>query len=575
VLPVQPTDVLAQLQRVVHFTFISNPGLIPRDFEAAGLAAIDADAARLAATGSPHPSRGAGSNAWAIAPHRTVGGNAMLLANPHLPWRGLFTQFEAQLQSPDVDTYGAVFVGIPFLGITFNDRLGWTHTVNTYDGADLYLLALDGDGYLLDGETVEFEARTELMKIRRDGEAPRDEWLTVRSSVHGPVVGENLEEAVALRVAGLDASQLPRQVWDMMKARDMEEFEDALSLLQLPMFTTIYADVDGNILHVFNGQVPKRSSGDFTYWQGLVPGGTRSTLWDVVHTYEELPRVANPESGWLQNANDPPWTTTFPRVVRPDEFPTYMAPRTMAFRPQRSARMLGADDQISFEELLQYKHSTRVELADRLLDELIPLARTRGSPMARDAADVLQRWDRRAEADSRGAVLCLSWAQELSRRSEGFDRIFAVGWNADRPLDTPSGLANPDVAVSALEAAAVSVQDRYGQLTVAFGDVYRIQRDDLDLPGNGFADPAGVFRAAWYSDRGDGLYRIMGGDSYVAAIEFSEPVRAMALVAYGNASQPGSSHRTDQLRFFAGKELRPVWRTRREIEAHLEERTVF
>ena len=129
--------------------------------------------------------------------------------------------------------------------------------------------------------------------------------------------------------------------------------------------------------------------------------------------------------------------------------------------------------------------------------------------------------------------------------------------------------------MSALEAAAAGVRDRYGQLAVAFGDVYRLQRDDLDLPGNGFADPVGVFRVAWYRDQGDGRFEIMGGDSYVAAVEFSDPVHAMALVGYGNASQPDSHHRTDQLRFFSGKELRPVWRTRAEIEAHLEDRTVF
>jgi len=61
----------------------------------------------------------------------------------------------------------------------------------------------------------------------------------------------------------------------------------------------------------------------------------------------------------------------------------------------------------------------------------------------------------------------------------------------------------------------------------------------------------------------------------VAAIEFSAPLRAQALIGYGNASQPGSPHRTDQLELFARKQLRPVWRTRKEIEAHLEERLVL
>ena len=73
----------------------------------------------------------------------------------------------------------------------------------------------------------------------------------------------------------------------------------------------------------------------------------------------------------------------------------------------------------------------------------------------------------------------------------------------------------------------------------------------------------------------DGRFRASGGDSFVTAIEFSSPLRANVLMVYGNASQPGSRHLTDQLPLFPRKELRPVWRTRPEIEAHLESRDAF
>jgi len=58
--------------------------------------------------------------------------------------------------------------------------------------------------------------------------------------------------------------------------------------------------------------------------------------------------VLDPASGWLQNANDPPWTTTFPLALDPDDYPPYMAPRgPMNFRAQRSAQMLSEDEQLS------------------------------------------------------------------------------------------------------------------------------------------------------------------------------------------------------------------------------------
>ena len=43
-----------------------------------------------------------------------------------------------------VTLYGAAIIGSPVINIAFNDHLGWTHTVNTQDGEDLYELALDG-----------------------------------------------------------------------------------------------------------------------------------------------------------------------------------------------------------------------------------------------------------------------------------------------------------------------------------------------------------------------------------------------------------------------------------------------
>ena len=44
-------------------------------------------------------------------------------------------------------------------------------------------------------------------------------------------------------------------------------------------------------------------------------------------------------------------------------------------------------------------------------------------------------------------------------------------------------------------------------------------------------------------------------------------------MTYGNASQPNSPHLGDQLQLAARGELRPAWRTRADIEAHLEMRT--
>ena len=153
--------------------------------------------------------------------------------------------------------------------------------------------------------------------------------------------------------------------------------------------------------------------------------------------------------------------------------------------------------------------------------------------------------------------------------------MFAIPWDQNSPLATPDGLANPASAVAALEVAATQVEAAYGRLDVPWGNVFRLRVGDLDLPANGGVGKLGIFRMLWFTPSEDQRFEVAGGDSYVAAIEFSNPVRAMALISYGNSTQPGLLNQGEQLKLFASKQLRPIWRSRQEIEAHLDSHEVL
>lgn len=55
----------------------------------------------------------------------------------------------------------------------------------------------------------------------------------------------------------------------------------------------------------------------------------------------------------------------------------------------------------------------------------------------------------------------------------------------------------------------------------------------------------GIFRTLDFAPEANGQFQGVAGDFYVAAIEFSNPVRAMVFTSYGNASQAGSPHISD------------------------------
>ena len=506
-----------------------------------------------------------GSNAYAIGSSRSASGNAMLVQNPHLPWESEFLFWESNLNLNGKNMYGSTLVGLPGIAIGFNENLGWSHTNNTIDNTDTYELQMKDGGYLMDGEVKQFDGGSKTIKIKQEDGSLVEQEFPVLNTDFGPVVNQKGDKVLALRLAGLQSSNMILQWWKMINSNNFSEFEASLKMMQIPFFNVIYADKEDNIFYMFNGQIPKRSQDAWSYWNRVIPGGKSEDIWSETHSYEELPKFKNPVNGWLQNANDPPWTSTIPMTLNPDDFPGYMAPQYMSYRPQRSARMMIEDESITFDELVDYKLSTRLEFADRILDDLFKAVDASDSEKAKEAKVVLENWDRESNADSKGMLLFYSWARKFGvNRSSNYSEK----WSMEKPNTTPDGLANPEAAVKLLEEVAIGVETTFGSLDTPWGDYYRINYNGKNLPGNGIDGSMGVFRVAWPGSADENNMYIGGGDSWVGIIEFDEQVKAKVLLSYGNATQKDSPHNGDQLELFSKKELRDAWFTEEAIKAN-------
>ncbi len=542
VLPVTSTDVLAHTIRITSLEFVAAEDIVAS-----------------ARSGS------AGSNAIAIAPSKSASKKSMLIINPHLPWSDFFTWFEANLNTSGFNVYGICLVGTPSVTMGFNDNLGWAYTVNPLDASDRYELTLAGDGYILDGKTVPFDTKTAVLKIRQKDGTLLDHPVTFKYSMHGPVVAENESKAYAVRIAGFENPAILEEYHRMAEARNFNEFESALKMMQSTMFNVIYADRDGNIFYLFNGNIPVRKTGDFAFWRGTIDGTKSTLIWDSIHPYADLPKILNPDAGFIQNCNDPPWNCTFPSVLKPEDYPPYMAPRGILLRPQRALNMIKDKSSVTFGELTDIKLNTGMESAYRFLDDLIIAVGKYPDSLSLAAVKVLKAWDKKTEVSSRGAVLFANWWDKV--RSD----MFEIHWDPEHPASTPDGISDPKRAADMLHAAALEVIERYGSLDVPWGEVYRFRMNNMDLPANGGPGEYGIFRTIYFADGGNNKKVAVAGETFVAITEFGDKVRAKVLLSYGNATQKGNKHIGDQLNMLSEKKLREALIYRSDVLENLEE----
>lgn len=503
------------------------------------------------------------STMWAVGRPLSASGRGMLLANPHLGWDDRQLLHEVHITVPGLlNVNGASPVGVPVVTIGFNEALGWSHTVNRFDGDDVYELTLDesGGAYAYDGRWLPLERRTVPIAIRTAGGVEAREH-TVLWSHYGPIVRTEGGRAWAFKSASLDAVNFLTQYNAMAKATTLRRFTAALNMQELPTFNIAYADREGNVWYVFNGRLPIRPAG--YDWRGVVPGDTSRTEWFAVRPLSELPQLLNPKSGYVQNSNNAPWYANLEQPIDRARFAHVAPQETMTWRGRLSLGILSAEREMTLSELMAYKHESRDPVADRVKDELLAALRARAARWS-EAAALLAGWDNRTDPGSRGAVLFRAWWEEYSHSRA---RPFRTAWSAADPVRTPGGIADPAGAVAAFERAAAAVVKAHGALDVAWGDVHRLRRGTVDLPAAGTDT---TFQNAAYARGDDGKYVLEAGDTYVLAVEFTDPPRAFSVLPYSQASNPRSPYFNNQLQIYAAKQYKPALFSEQEIAANLD-----
>jgi acyl-homoserine-lactone acylase len=302
-------------------------------------------------------------------------------------------------------------------------------------------------------------------------------------------------------------------------------------------------------------------------------------VWTELWPFDSLPQLLNPPGGYLQNANDPFHYTNLAAVLDPARWPDYFPRPELGLRSQLALRLVTHQPKVSLDDVIRLKHDLRMLLAERLRNDLVAALRSADLTVElRAAAALVERWDGTVSPESRGGELFETWfrfymGQDSTNRGsfdERWARAFQVPWSPAEPTATPRGIANPERAVAAFGQAVESMKTDFGRWDVAWGEVHRMRRGDLDLPVGGCDGQLGCFRVLQFRPSADTLWVANRGDAWILAVEFGRNgPRAYSILAYGQSDDPASPQFADQAPLFARGELKRVAFTERAIARDL------
>ena len=482
-----------------------------------------------------------GSNTFALNSAKTADGATYLAINPHQPLEGPTGWYEAHIQSDEgTNIIGALFPGAPTILIGTNTSLGWSHTVNKPDKADIFQLTLDPrnkNNYLVDGQSLALEKHQARVHIRVLGLSipVKKSFYT---SIYGPTL-KNKQGVYAVRTPSLFGIKALQQWWHMNKARNFSEFKRALAPQDIPGFNISYADKYDTIYYVSNARLPHRAAG--YDWTKVVPGNTRKTLWDSYYDLQDMPQVLQPTSGYVYNTNHSPFISSGPEdLLNPEEFDASMG--FERFNNNRSARfqeLITPLEKVTWEDFtrIKFDRSLPARLAYTFMnvDELFELT-PENYPGLSELIHRIQRWDRKADPQSIGAG------------------NYAVFYYLARQqaAQQPEGIFSESATVAVLEQTKKYLLKHFQTTEVPLGDFMKVVRGQQEAPSFGLPDVLAAMHGEPYKQ---GTLKVTAGESYIQLVKFTiAGPEIHSVVPFGSSNRANSPHYADQMPLYlAGK----------------------
>lgn len=554
---------------------------------------------------------GIGSNSWVVSGDLTESGAPLLANDPHLAGSMPGIWYQVGLHCTDVgdqcpfDVSGFSFSGLPGVVVGHNADIAWGVTNLGPDVTDFFLERVGSGTYLRDGQQVPLETRTETIEVA--GGEPRE--IEIRSTVHGPIVSDVIDQAdtlgavapvpadspiqgtgyeVSLQWTALTPGRTADAIFALNRATNWDDFRAAAQLFEVPAQNLVYADTEGNIGYQAPGVIPVRGPGTGRgQADGTWPRLGWSSAWDWTGRipFEDLPSVLNPEEGFVVTANQ--------AVVGP-EYP-YVLTRDWDYG-YRSQRIRGRLDELTDAGPVTAAQMTELQLDSRnafallLVPSLltVPLGESTGltadeARFTAEARELLDGWDGTQPADSSAAayynavwsqLLRLTFADELqgpiapNGGARWFEVVGPLLQNDESVLwdnqATPAVVENRDqILAQALLAARLELTASLGKTPEdwEWGKLHQLRLEAAPLGGEGVPapvralfnpDPVGlaggtsIVNATAWDAATEGDYSVTAMPSMRMVVDLADLDASTWVDLTGVSGHPWSPHYGDQ-----------------------------
>jgi len=376
----------------------------------------------------PQPEEGTGSNNWAVSGSKTKSGNPILANDPHLSLNLPSLWYSMQLSTPTHSAKGATLPGALGIISGFNQNIAWGETNATKDARDWYKIIFQDQSrkaYKYGEEWRPTEFRIEEIKIKGE-----DTYLdTVVYTHYGPVVydrtfkSDRQDVNFALKWTAHEGSNEQKTFIMMNRAKNFEDFNQALNFYAAPAQNFVFASKSGDIAMRIQGKFPLKwkEQGKFFMdgsdprmeWQGYIPN-------------DQNPATLNPERGFVSSANQHPVDPSYPYYVFDNSYEHY--------RNRRLNQELTAMSEITIEDMKGLQFDDFYLHAQEALPVMIGLlgAEFDDDPKAKKYLEELKSWDFFADPNQKAPTLFYIWWDKT------YDNIWEKWKNFGAPVVRPN-----------------------------------------------------------------------------------------------------------------------------------------